>query len=211
MRLDVGLIERVAGNWFELPLTIAIADAAPDQAMLSPDERIRHAALDGRRGAEWLTGRAALKRVLARLGEDEDTAEIGFPNPRYSLSHSNGCAIAVGTGPSAALGLGIDLELDRLPSLGTARFFLAPAEHTWLADQAEADRPRQLRRLWSIKEAAFKADPDNCETSFIDYVIEKPAAARGRASIARGQRSRELLYACFDSPQGVVATAVLDK
>jgi acyl carrier protein len=64
---------------------------------------------------------------------------------------------------------------------GTARFFLGPEEQDWLGRLPERDRNREQLRLWTVKEALFKADPDNHSTVLLDYRVD-PAARSGGAA-----------------------------
>jgi acyl carrier protein len=135
-------------------------------------ERVELAALAGADYREqWLTSRHALRVLLGLLGLPRDTTAYGFPHPRLSLAHASNGAIAVGTvGPWAA-GLGIDYETDRPVDPRTARFFLSEAELAWLAQVPYADRAAQQLRLWTVKEAVFKADLANRDALLSDYSV----------------------------------------
>ena len=131
------------------------------------------------RRREWLRGRAALRQVLAALGAADDTAHVEFPNPHVSLAHTGGVALAVGCGPGA--GLGIDVERPRPLRPATARFFLDPAELEWVSGLAGEQRGRELLRLWTVKEAVYKADPDNGHRDLYHYALVAPGARTGLA------------------------------
>lgn len=171
-----------------LGLEIAFAVACDPVPVddLSAGERARLESLrnPGRR-EEWLRGRAALKRLLRRLGDSDDTSLLSFPHARISLTHSAGLAIAAGLsgeGPgavdspltgadpgAAALpgagvrGLGLDFEARRPMRPGTERFFLADRERERLEEDG-ACGTWDLLRLWTVKEALFKSDPGNRDT-----------------------------------------------
>lgn len=82
-------------------------------------------------------------------------------------------------------GIGIDYEPWRESAdLRTSRFFLRPAE------QACALDGRSLLRLWTVKEALFKATPDNGDAVLVDYRITDPQSRCGGATGPRGEAMR---------------------
>ncbi len=173
----------LAGEGFEL----ALATAPIPVELLSAGERARYDELPpGSRRPQWLTARAALRSVLAGLGEPPDTAGITFPNACYSLSHSPELAVAVGVPAGRAHGVGVDVEPRRPVSLETGRFFLTTSERAWLDTVALPRRADELLRLWTVKEAAFKANLGNAGTTLIQYRIDDPALAGGTASCGEG-------------------------
>ncbi|MFI9724079.1 4'-phosphopantetheinyl transferase superfamily protein [Streptomyces sp. NPDC052396] len=150
---------------------------------LTPRERERLAGLPPRMRGQWLISRHALRVLLGLLGLDRDTTAHTFPHRRLSLSHIDGAAVAAGavTGTAALHGFGVDLEAERALRVDTSRFFLDPRERSWLASLPEDDRAVHRLRLWTVKEALFKADPDNHRTVLLDYATADPAARCGRA------------------------------
>jgi 4'-phosphopantetheinyl transferase superfamily protein len=183
MLLDERYLEQELQRALGLPLRVSVARAPLGEEALSPAERSRAPVPRGTRGEQaWLRGRAALKRLLARLGEETDTASLRFPHPRLSLSHTGRWAVAVGLGRGAEVeGLGVDLERGRTPPAGSERFFLAVAEQSWLAAVEPERRPWESLRLWTTKEALFKACPANAGALLGDYRLLDPAAWTGRA------------------------------
>lgn len=158
--------------------------------LLSNGELAQYCLLEGPlRRRSWLTGRAALKRVLRRLDLGSDTSRIEFPAAEFSLSHASEIAIAVACtqkGQSAdsarPYGLGVDIEKDKPVRPETARFFLSPNEQERLTRQNE--RPEvALLRTWTIKEAVFKADRGNRGRLLSDYHLLNAAAREGIAHL----------------------------
>jgi phosphopantetheinyl transferase len=145
-----------------LGLPLRMAAAAEPARTLSPGER---AALDTlkaqRRRESWLRGRAALKALLG----DVDTSTLRFPHPELSLTHTEDVAVAVAC-PGAG-GVGVDLET-RPPSERAARRFLSSAEF------AQAPGPDDWLRLWTVKEALFKADLRNQGRVVTQYALDDP-------------------------------------
>jgi 4'-phosphopantetheinyl transferase EntD len=137
----------------------------------------------GRR-TQWLTARAALRAVLAATGRPTDSTAYAFPHPHVSLSHcrlGSAATAAEGT-PDRVAGVGIDLEPVRPVRPGAVRFFLTPAERPWLEAVPAAEHEVELIRLWTVKEAVFKADPANeGATTYGEYHLDDPAATAGTA------------------------------
>ena len=156
----------------------------------------------------WLRGRAALKRLLTALGEADDTSTLRFPHPRVSLTHSGGWAVAVGGTPDL-LGIGVDLEVRVPPRAETSRRFLSDGEIEWIGRLGEAERPRTLLRLWTVKEAAYKADPGNGGASFRDYTLDDPAQLCG--TILRRPSGPLFRHGSFEVSGGFLSLAILAK
>ena len=75
-------------------------------------------------------------------------------------------------------GIGIDLEGRRQIRKEAARFFLSEKELEWFRRQNEVSH---LLRLWTVKEALYKANPKNEDTGLADYVLEHPGWSSGKA------------------------------
>ena len=191
---------------FSLPILACVEGQALAEEKLSSGEREVLAGLTApSRRESWLRGRAALKRLAGLIGESDDTSALSFPHPRISLSHSEGWAVAIGLHLPKLDGLGVDLELKSQPKPETARRFLNPSEMVWLRRMDEAEHPRALHRLWTVKEAIFKADPENQGRTLKEYALADPGFVAGRAR--RGPRLFH--YASFEVPKGFLSIAVL--
>lgn len=211
MRLDEAHLIRRFGKDLGISLEIAASGERAAVGRLSPRERLRYRALGTfSRRESWLKGRSALKRLLLRLGEGEDTARVRFPHPRLSLTHSGEVAVAVGTDSDRLEGIGVDLEIGRSPHPESARFFLTPEERGWIDRQKAPDRPGHLLRLWTVKESLFKADPGNDETALPDYRMKEPGAWRGTAFVRRGGEI-EMRYASFPCGEGWITIAICPR
>jgi 4'-phosphopantetheinyl transferase EntD len=193
---------------------LLVTSAAPlGSRELSAGESAQLAALPGEpRKRTWLTARRALRHGLAAAGLPGDTSAYRFPHRVASLSHSAELAVAavLVADPGAAVGVGVDVELDRTPDVRTAQFFLTEAEQAWLDTVPGDVRPAALVRLWTVKEALFKADPGNAGTVLRDYGLGDPAAYRGAAARTGGPMSAgpEFRYVSFALPRGAVSVAV---
>lgn len=184
-------------------LAVAVASEAIDCDDLTGAERRRYAELvDSSRRDSWLRGRAALKRVLTASGEPSDTSLLAFPHPRLSLSHCGRYAVALAALGSGS-GLGVDLELRRELPDEAARFFLSRGEREQLLHTPGS----ALVRLWTVKEAVFKADPGNSGRGLLDYQVADPTARRGEARVA-GDATMLIRYASLRVRGGFLTAAV---
>ena len=173
----------------DVRLVVVRTPVDPDR--LSRPERLSASLIHSpERQSQWLRGRAALRALMMRMTRFPATAGLRFPHPELSLTHTGEVAIAVGVDGGG--GVGVDLET-RVPSDRAARRFLA-----------ERERTGDARRLWTVKEACFKADLDNAGATVSQFEIDDPAAAVGRASRA----GRAFLYASTEAFHGWLTVAV---
>jgi phosphopantetheine--protein transferase-like protein len=103
--------------------------------------------------------------------------------------------------------VGVDVEATRRVDMAAGRFFLTDAERAWVEQQPPAERSGHLLRLWTVKEALFKATSENVSTMLADYAVCDPAARAGRGGLLRDAH-RAVRYASTSSPGGVVTVAV---
>lgn len=120
------------------------------------------------------TGREALAIALAAADRAAD-AVASWPCPFASLTHSGDVAIAVALPPHVrATGIGIDLEHDRPIKPGMARLICCKHERSWLASLPVERQPAEVLRLWTAKEALYKADPAQGDAIVADYTLAHP-------------------------------------
>lgn len=143
---------------------------------------------DPSRLSSWRRGRAALKLLLQRLGLPADTSTIALPHRNFSLTHSADLAVAARVRMQCGnalklIGTGVDFEAHRQVNPRSARFFLQQSELNWLGQCSEVQKNSQLLRLWTVKEAIFKADITNRSASRLpgEYELTEPAAVCGKA------------------------------
>jgi len=149
-----------------------------------------------RRVQDWLLGRAALKQVV----EGGDTSLVRFPHRGLSLTHSAGIAVAARADGGQG-GVGVDYEGPHATNPRIAPLFLVERE------RGGAAGPDDLLRLWTVKEALFKATPDNLGATFLDYEVADPAAWAGDAVYRTGRRLR---YVSGGFGGGWLSVAVCD-
>ena len=131
------------------------------------------------RDADRRNGRAALARLLHAMARDDDAAALRFPHREFSLSHGDGWAVAAALAGGA--GAGVDIEFARRIDPRTGRFFLTDAEQAFVAGLGHGTRDAALLRLWTTKEALFKACAGNAALLLADLALADPAAATGTA------------------------------
>ena len=120
------------------------------------------------------SGREALSRALSAAARTLDTIEH-WPCSYASLSHSGDVAIAIVLPPSIdAIGVGIDLEHERPIKPGMARLICDAHEHAWLAALPTERRAAETLRLWTAKEALYKADPVQGDAIVAEYALARP-------------------------------------
>lgn len=203
---DPGFLKSTLAEPLGLNLLFNIASECACASTLSPAERKHYEALENTaRAKSWLLGRAALKSLCCEVDGCADIDALSFPNARFSLTHSADLALAVAEPSRALAGIGVDLEVDTRMQPAAARFFLTGREHEWLKSQASERWPDHLLRLWCIKEAVFKANPENSGEMLVDHEVAKPAHAMGAARTSTG---RLLEYASWCDSRTCIALAV---
>jgi hypothetical protein len=120
------------------------------------------------------TGDEALALALRAAGHALD-AVTGWPCPFASLTHSGDVAIAVAVPPDhGAAGVGIDLEHDRPIKPDMARLICGKHERAWLASLPATRQPAEVLRLWTAKEALYKADLAQGDAIVAEYTLAQP-------------------------------------
>ncbi|MEB3298513.1 MAG: 4'-phosphopantetheinyl transferase superfamily protein [Candidatus Sericytochromatia bacterium] len=144
-------------------------------------------------------GRAALANILQRLGRTEDPWSVSFPHPEFSISHT--AARAVAAAWPQGKGIGVDLEAaDRHVSPGAMRLYLTQDE---LARHSDAPEETRLR-LWTVKEALYKAHGHNAGLVLSSFSLDDPEAFCGTATSA----GRSFRYGSWASESGWLAMAL---
>lgn len=203
---DSRFLESALGDPLGVDLALNIASGSVPEGILNARERERYQSFKSTaRARSWLLGRAALKTLRAEVDGRQDIDDIEFPNARYSLTHSADVAIAVADASRRLVGIGVDLEVDTRIRPAAARFFLTEREQTWLDGQAPTQRPHLLLPLWCIKEALFKANPENAGKTLADHEIAQPGESSGDA---RARDGRLMQYACWSKSRTCIALAV---
>ena len=180
--VDSGIPSRMVIDDVTIEL-FAAGQPAPVHA-LSAGERTVAERLSKRARVEFLRGRAAQKSALAALGLDTDTSLVRMPHRNHSLTHAGDIAVSAFTNAERVLGIGVDFEPHANVSADRARFFLTQHElQTW-PDVLQPHHAPDLLRLWTVKEALYKATADNDALTVRDYTVNEPWAWNGAAALA---------------------------
>lgn len=147
------------------------------------------------REQSWLRARNALRQVLKVCEDPSDTTQVTFPNARYSITHHGDWALAIGLLSPPFLGIGIDYQAGKPPSDKALRIYLTPEEQANCPDESRL-------RLWTVKEALFKADANNTQTRFVDYPLTDVSALSGQVGSFR--------YASVEDLDGWITVAIKD-
>jgi len=191
------------------PLRIKVtSDFVALDSLSTGERRLFSAVKDTPRQDSWLRGRQALKLLAGELGTTADTSSFSFPSMNLSLSHCSEYAIAIGTNSTTSKGIGIDLELDRTPHPDSWRFFLTAEEQRWLASLPLEQQSKESLRLWTIKEAVFKSDPENNRKTLLNYNLPEPQKWQTALPTTNQQ---EVAYCCIEVDGGFVSTAVFPR
>lgn len=152
------------------------------------------------------TGPEALAIAL-RAADRAPDAVASWPCPFASLTHSRDVAIAVAVPPEVpAIGIGIDLEHDRPIKPAMARLICGEHERAWLASLPADRHAAEVLRLWTAKEALYKADPAQGDAIVAEYTLAHPGA-----SLTTGGRldsSRPATVTSLRPPGAVISVAL---
>ena len=108
------------------------------------------------------------------------------------------------------LGIGLDIETNRRVHPEAARFFLTDQEQKWLKELGGEGSSQHLLRLWTVKEAIFKADPENDEKILGDYVLENPSQWDGSA-YPKDRKFLRFYYSSIQIDEGFLSIALVAK
>jgi 4'-phosphopantetheinyl transferase EntD len=198
-RLEIDLRRRLNG-----PVFLASARAPLAEHLLDSTDRqhlASFATVD--RKNQWLRGRSALTAIAAKLDIEPRLSALNPPCPGISLTHSDRISIAAGI--STAQGIGIDFESWRQIEADMLRCFLTANEQQQLTVPSNFTR----LRLWTVKQALYKASPANQVLQLTDFEIDQISAMTGRAQNCTRENS-ELRYTSFMLRQGLLSIAIED-
>jgi len=156
---------------------------------------------------DWVASREALYNLKERLSDKQRISDISFPSERYSLSHSNGNGLALGTSEKVR-GVGVDFEYCRRMKAETARFFLSSDEIEMAKSLTSGKIEENLVRLWTIKEAIFKSDRLNVDRGIKDYDIVNLSFNSGNARVDNGKKKQKFKFSNYYDGKMSLSVAV---
>lgn len=152
------------------------------------------------------TGHEALAIALRAADRALESVE-SWPCSFASLTHSSDVAVAVALPADVpAIGIGVDLEHDRPIKPGMARLICNTHERAWLASLPLELQDAEVLRLWTAKEALYKADPAQGDSIVAEYALASPGD-----TITTGGRLDSSHHATLTSlrPAGAVISVAL--
>ena len=198
-RLELDLKRRL-----DRSVRLASARAPLAENLLDSTDRQRLASFTTiERKNQWLRGRSALSAIAAALDIEARLSELHSPCPGISLTHNGKVSVAAGI--STAQGIGIDFESWHQIEPAMLRWFLTETEQHQLAVSSNFTR----LRLWTVKEALFKASSENKGLLLTDFEVNQSTAMTGHARNCTRVNSG-LRYTSFMLRQGLLSIAIED-
>ncbi len=154
------------------------------------------------------------RSVLGKLIDDcnidnqKDASMLTMPHAHYSLSHCLNTVVAVANRLTDAMGIGVDLEYGRSVNPMSAKFFLTKKEQVITTEDDSTSG--HLLRIWTVKEAVFKADLENHSNFwFFDYETQDPQAWTGIATkLNNHNRQKKFRYTSIPYRDGFLTVAL---
>lgn len=121
----------------------------------------------------------------------------------HSLTHAGDKVFALALRQSPYRGVGLDFEPWRPLDARHRRLMLSRREDALLGTAGSRD----LLRIWTVKEALFKADVDGQQRWVIAYELDQPSRRSGIARVRADGRLRRFRYISFEVPGGMLSAA----
>lgn len=198
------VLERIFSEKLQTPIRLRFADyrtpAADDDPW--PLRRSVHA-----------SSRKVLGRMLASagLGHVFRARRLKFPQRSYSITHCGATIVCAMATDQRINGLGVDLELGREIPDAAGRLYLSRHERRSL-EAGTAYTNANLLRVWTVKEALFKADMDNHRRGWLScYECINPCRFSGKARVRSNPAGKRFKFASIPFQSGFLTVAVNDK
>ncbi len=143
---------------------VEVLEISQSFAPLFPAEETAVARAVPKRRTEFQAGRQAARAALAALGVapavipmGEDRAPVWPDGFTGSISHSDSYAAAIAAPCPPASALGLDMETDTTLEPDLWDIVLTMQELEWLQTMPASERGQLAKRLFTIKECAYKA------------------------------------------------------
>ncbi len=148
--------------------------------------------------------RPLLRRLRRWLGRPDGVSQaVRSAQPDHSLTHAGQSMFALAVKTSNVAGVGIDFEPWRALDGRHQRLMLTARESAALG----AASARDLLRIWTVKEACFKADVNGQQRWVTAYALDNPAQKSGGARVACGRRVHRFRYISLEVPGGMLSVA----
>lgn len=149
-------------------------------------------------------GLQLLRRVRQWLGyHPQISPRISSARPDHSLTHAGGQGFALALRNSSYRGVGLDFEVWRDLDGRHQRLMLTRRENALVGNASSRD----LLRIWTVKEALFKADCNGQQRWVTSYELDQPARRTGTARVVNQGRVRRFRYLSLELPGGILSAA----
>lgn len=132
---------------------------------------------------------------------------IREPQCHHSLSHSG--TWIWGISRKSGIGTGIDIECWRSLNMAHQRLILTMEEQRQAKNRSLSSET--LLRLWTIKEACFKADTYRHSGWVTQYHVDNIFTQQGLARITSDYRTRSFRYISLPRPYGILSIAIREE
>ena len=147
--------------------------------------------------------RPLLRRLRRWLGRSGVPHSVRCAQSDHSLTHAGQSMFALAVKASNVLGVGIDFEPWRALDQRHQRLMLTARESAALG----AASARDLLRIWTVKEACFKADVLGQQRWVTAYALDNPAQKSGGARVTCGRLVHRFRYISLEVPGGMLSVA----
>lgn len=151
-------------------------------------------------------GHRLLQPVMRWLGQpsySESTSRIRSAQADHSLTHAGNSVFALAVKAAGISGVGIDYESWRELDARHQRLMLTARESRLLPTASS----RELLRIWTVKEACFKADRAGQQRWVTSYELHNPAQKTGTARVASQRHVHHFRYISMEVPGGMLSVA----
>lgn len=169
------------------------------ERFLDADVQLWHSRVDEHRA----DSRRAVKQIRRWLGMRSTDAGLRGAQPDHSITHAGNSLFALAVKATGIAGVGIDFEPWRALDQRHQRLMLTARESAALGNASARD----LLRIWTVKEACYKADVDGQQRWVIAYVLDRPLQQTGTARVCVGRAVHRFRYLSMEVPGGMLSVA----
>ena len=136
---------------------------------------------------------------------------LRFPQRACSISHCAETIICATSTDRWIGGLGVDLEVDRAIPRSADRLYLTARERGSLRSGSTYSNA-DLLRLWTVKEALFKADVENRMRGWLScYECLDPCRLSGKARLRSSVADKRFKFASLPFLSGFLTVAISEE
>lgn len=152
------------------------------------------------RKQQWLRGKHAILKLAQKLDLNIPLSRLHPPCTGISLTHNGKWSIAAGIDNGQSIG--VDFESWHQIDDAMLRWYLTPDEQRQMKTASQFTR----LRLWTIKEALYKANHSSREFALTDFELEQVSALTGKAC----GPDKRFRYTSLILRQGLLSLAITE-